>query len=539
MIRRDGMDIPDITEQVSGFLDPVRGHAANGWQAVREYFATAWVFIRGLPMPILLLMYMVMITAGIGILLSHGLAIYRNRNRWVADPKSDLMYSYFIKSGAHQANLSYREAHKQIRDSHWIYSISGLTYRLGNIKHEAIGVNILLAVVYIPLAILSVLEIFFRVTIGTFYFIVFKLIHKVLLFAAGFISRFIIIIADIVDKNMRRKQYCTSCYAEIELPVFECPECNKQHTRLVPSRSGALFARCACNKCFLPTMHLTGRSRLLSHCPSRCNARLAAPNASPVYIHLIGGESVGKTLFLSALHYICWNISQKQSKVYMSGYPAKDRKKLGEYYMVNEAGPGTVDGQGPMAYNLRYRYKNKKSAIRDNLVVFDVDGNVVMNNSYASTVHFSFCNGFIIFVDPTQASVAGSDSLSTSTPGRNNFYEVLNQFKIELLNQHEGRIGKKIDVPIAVVIAKMDIAPGAGKLAHYTATGSAAGNKACKDYLASLGFGDALQSIDLSFNNVAYFPVSSHSGSGVSHSQVLAPVKWILSKSGGRLLKVL
>jgi len=533
------MDIPGVTEQFSGFLDPVRYHAANGWETVREYMATAWAYVQGLPLPILLLIYTVMLTAGIGILLSHGLAIYKNRDRWVPNPKSDLMYSYFIKSGAHQANLSYKDAHKQIRDSQWIYSISGLTYRLGNIKHEAIMVNVLLSVVYIPLAALSVLEIFFRVTVGTFYLIGFKLIHRVLLFVAGFISRFIIIVADIVDKNMRRKQYCTSCYAEFELPVFICSGCNKPHARLVPSRSGALFARCSCNKCFLPTMHLTGRSRLLSHCPARCNVRLAASNASPVYLHLIGGESVGKTMYLAALQYVCWGIAQKQNKVYMSGFPRSDRKKLGDYYMANAADPGTVDGQGPLAYNLRYKYKNKNSAIRDNLVVFDVDGNVVMNNSYASTVHFSFCNGFIIFVDPTTAQVPGSDLLSNSTPGRNNFSEVINQFKIELLNQHEGRIGKKIDVPIAIVISKMDIAPGAGKLAQYVGTGAAAGNKACKGYLTSLGFGDALQSIDLSFNNVAYFPVSSHSGAGVPHNQVIAPVKWILAKTGGRLLKVL
>jgi hypothetical protein len=87
----------------------------------------------------------------------------------------------------------------------------------------------------------------------------------------------------------------SDCQASFLIPVYECPNCNRKHTKLVPSKYGILKRTCLCGE-KLPTTFLNGRSKFKAYCPV-CDQELSGDTASRQYaIPVIGGPSVGKNL---------------------------------------------------------------------------------------------------------------------------------------------------------------------------------------------------------------------------------------------------
>lgn len=98
----------------------------------------------------------------------------------------------------------------------------------------------------------------------------------------------------------RIKNACPNpnCQREFLIPAYECPNCGRIHTKLVPGRYGIWHRTCLCGY-KLPTTFLNGRNKLQAYCP-HCGGTLEGDTASQQYaIPVIGGPSVGKTCILN------------------------------------------------------------------------------------------------------------------------------------------------------------------------------------------------------------------------------------------------
>ena len=502
-----------------------------------RHLGYGWGFVQALPQPIPLLPYLAIVTACGGVVLSHVFAILKYRQFWVKRDNCNLMYGYFMGSGAHQARLLYKHAHWQIREGKWIYGISGVAYYLGNLNCDSRLVKFLLSFAYIPLVILGVFELAVRVAVGTVYLVVMMLVHRLLLLAFKLLSYGFIILGNMIDRNMRRGQYCTHCYIPYDLPVFICRECKAEHKDLTPGLWGVLAARCKCNKAFLPTMVLTGRSRLKSICPSEhCKKELAAANAQQLFVHLIGGAKSGKTSYLAALQdsYIAYASSRS---VFISGAPEEAARKLNGIYIGYDEPPGgTTHGNSGQAaaHTLLHQYRSIKNAPRDALVVFDHFGQSLEEGDFVQNpLHYGFCHGFILFIDPECIPSMYEQTEDRELKGRaRSFGVALNQFVL-MLNEITGTTGERHTMPVAIVISKADML-----LAPPKASGSphAGSTNKFKEYLISHGLSNEVKKIDAAFSNVAFFLVNSQIGTASNmNAQVLAPMRWILKQANSNL----
>jgi len=435
-------------------------YIGNFLRAVGEVFSFLWSLLwdilEPLPWIISVLPYVILTTAIAGILFSHARAILQNRNEWLKCPSNNLMYSYFTHSGTHRANIVCSSAHRQIRE---IWGISHLAHLLGNVKHSSHLINLLLSVIYIPLMVLGLIEVALRVVIGSIYLIVMKITHRIVMFATRIFSLALIIVGQLVDRFMRRKQHCAVCYSTYALPVFLCPKCNEEHRgSLTPSECGILFARCSCNEKFLPAMALTGRSRLNSRCPNEnCKGKLPAANARQVFIQLVGGADSGRGEYIQAFG--------------MSTALAKIRKKT-------DAEPSAFP------YYWSHRRDNSRSAFKDVLTIFDSTDEAATAGEYSKNpLHFDFCNGFILFVNTN----------SSREDAQDDFGVVVNQLILKL-SEIKGTGREKVPVPVAIVISN-----GVGT----------------KQYLIDNGYRNVIENIDATFTNVEYFPMHTRNLSPV------------------------
>jgi len=483
--------------------------ASDIWSAFVAALEVIWGFILLLPRPILILLFVPIVSACAGIVISHILYIVKNRDKWKEKSESNRMYSYFVHTGIYQTTFSYKQAQTQIRENTWIFSISGWTCRLRNLESDSKIITFLLAVAYIPLAILSFIEVSVRVIVGSIYLGICMLLHRLLLLITRFSTYALMPLGLMLDRFLRRKQYCPICYEPFHLPIFICPTCGKTHDQFTPSDAGILFAKCACDQRFLSAMIPTGRSRLNCICPnSNCNAPLVASNAEQFFVHLIGGVQSGKTTYLAS---------------FQDAYLSKARTVANIF--VNSASEEEFeDAYAPQPHYFLHRYKSLKRAIRDNLVVFDVAGEVAETNVYSREPrHFAFCHGFLLFFDPISPD---------------NFSTTVNQFLLRFVEM-KGMATAMSDIPVAVIIGKTDLEVVPCELSDpVLLSNTEEQNKMCRDYLEKLSLGHALRSLDARFKNVRFFSISTRPQK-TEPSSILAPVAWIAKQHRNKLSAVL
>ena len=521
MSEYNGISEDGLIEQAFLYVGTAWAAVSGLFEPATRYLSAAWSVFNAMPQPVRVLIYIAVFTACAGVLLAHIGAIVLNSSDW--KPFSDkLMYSYFTGTGTHQARSSYAMAHKQIRESTWVFGLSSIAYRWGNINCKSKILTFLMSIVYIPLAVLGLIEMCVRAVLGTVYLVVCKLVHCLVLLATRYISYFLIPLAIGVDKRMRVKQNCTACYVEFDLPQFICQHCGLTHDQLIPGRCGILFARCACNK-FMPAMVLTGRSKLRSKCP-KCKEHMAASNAKQFFVQLIGGTGTGKTSYLVAFNYAYTEVSHRHRKLYLTLRPRRMRNRLldTDFLKTDSTAAGEIH-----AYNFLSSYGKPTRPAKDNLVLFDIAGQTIMADSYERIPrHFGFCHGFVLFFDPLSvpevrdAAEAEEGSYSTE-----DFDMVITEF----VNRFRAVTGMGFNVPIntplAVVIAKTDV-----KAVQEKCGGP--GSYKGENYLQELDMHGALRLISSNFSNVRYFCIASTQNEARANQQsLLAPITWLAKES--------
>jgi len=525
-------------------------------QFIKKYLLIVWSFFLTCPPLIKNIIIITFFPACFGIISSHVIGIYQNRHRWKKHHNYDLMYSYFVKSGTLQRKESYRDAYSLLRDHKWSWvSFAGLAHRLGNHDNKSIMLMFAMSFVYIPLFILGFIEMVFRISLGTVWLLAFNLLHSLLLLITKFISFALIPAANIIDKIIRKIQYCPHCYETFYLPEFICPYCGKVHKRLIPGKCGVLFVRCACNRVFLPCVSFTGRSFLSSRCPS-CSRELPAANPKHFSIAVIGGNNAGKTAFIAAVSNLYKSMIKHKRFLTVEGKPDSYFNELHDVYHLGK----TAADNESRTYTIVHKYWKMKT---DNLVLYDTLAKYIVSDSFPrSPKYFGFCNGIILMIDPlsvqhVQKEFKDENGIETKYDLSDDTSQMAVQF-IQKYNTICGfSTGVMSSIPVAVIINKVDIEIvkreiGMDKIkalysenpSVYNNDENAAKDQICREYLTKIGLINVLNNIEAIFTNVSFFPVSAaghapKEGKAFAPVGVMEPIAWIAKKGHSRIAGLL
>ena len=515
-----------------------------------EYRLIAVAFFRSLPQNLTILLYILGGSAVVGVLASHYCGIKSNLKKRVTHPNQKMMYSYFVKSGDYQQSLVWSEARKLNKDHKWwLFSFAGAAHWLGNYTNQSKVLIFALSVIYIPFALLGFVEMIFRRLMGFFWFNLTSILLTLFFMATSVLSFFLRPISRTIDKILRKRQYCPHCYDDFELPEFACPNCEEVHDQLTPSHCGVLWARCSCNNALLPVTAFTGRSHLAATCPS-CKDDLVAANATQFSIQLIGGTKAGRTSYLAAFAHAYINGAEQAGGVHVFGEPAnlfERLEKLFQYGETDSSFSGTTQ-----TYSLVH--KRGERAAKDNLVFYDIPGEVIIQGGYQrSPKNFGFCDGLIFIIDPlsTQtvwdACAKESEKEALGVRSHTDTNTLISQF-VQQFEKIRGLSTKAMnDIPVAVLINKIDISVIGSRIGDgkpLPAYDDAATDKACRDYLLKIGLGSAINNLDANFTNIRYFPVSATGrkktrGMVFEPVGVIAPVSWIAQKGRANIAELL
>jgi signal recognition particle receptor subunit beta len=524
-------------------------------QFFKKYLLIVWIFFLSRPAFIKNIIYISFFPASIGIVTSHVIGINRNRNKWHKHPNHDLMYSYFIKSGTLQRKESYRDAHSLLRDHKWLWpSFAGLAYRLGNYADKSFMLMFAMSFVYIPLVIFGFIEMVLRIFFGTIWLLLFNTLHSLLLFVTKLISNLFIPVSYIIDKAIRKTQYCPHCYETFNLPVFVCPVCGRKHKKLVPGGCGVLFVRCKCNSIFLPCSSFTGRSQIASECPA-CTGKLAAANAKHFSLVVAGGSSVGKSSFIAAFSNLYIKMAENMHILKIEGKPDNYFLELNEMFNSGK----TITDNESRTYSLVHKHGKMDN---DNLVFYDILSQYIVSDAFPRSPKFlRFCDGIILIIDPL--NVQSVQNELTNDRDQNIHYSSDDTSKVivQFIHQYNTICGHTAgimsNIPVAILINKTDIEVikreiGWTKIRtlydenplKYNNNERTAREQICKSYLSKIGLLNVLNNLEATFTNISYFPVSAtgfipDEGNAFAPIGVIDPVAWIVKKKRSRLTRLL
>jgi hypothetical protein len=525
-------------------------------QFLKKYLLIAWALFLSWPPLIKNVITISFFPACVGIISSHVIGIYKNRNEWHKNPNCNLMYSYFTKSGTLQRKKSYTDAHSLLRDHKWLWvSFAGLAFRLGNYADKSAMLMFVMTFAYIPLAILGFVEMVFRILLGTVWLLVCNMIHRLMLFVTNVVTYLLIPVSYTIDHLIRKMQYCPHCYETFELPEFVCPSCGRVHKQLIPGNCGVLFVRCSCNNVFLPCASFTGRSRLASKCPS-CKGELAAANAKHFSIVVVGGNNAGKTAFIAALANLYAALAEHKSVLTIEGKPDSYFNQLNDMFRYGK----TAADDESRTYSIIHKYGKMD---KDNLVLYDTLAKYVVSDTFPrSPKYFRFCDGIILLLDPLSVQSVQKELVRNEDSTETNYLsDDTNNLVVQFIHQYNTICGHSTgvmnNIPVAVLINKVDIEivkreigwdtihalynenPSSYNNNEYTAK-----DQICREYLAKAGLGNVLNNIDSIFTDVSFFPVSAI-GHKAEESRaftpigVMEPVVWIAKKRHSRLTSLL
>jgi len=521
-------------------------------QFLKKYLSIVWAFFLSWPALIKNTIFVSLFPASIGIITSHVLGIYRNRNEWHKHPDHNFMYSYFIKSGTLQRKESYKDAQVLLRDHKWLWvSFAGLAFRLGNYANKSIMLMFVMSFVYIPLSVLGFVEMALRILFGTIWLMVFNMIHRLMLLATKLISFLMIPISSIIDRIMRRTQHCPHCYETFILPEFICPACGKAHRQLIPGNCGVLFVRCVCNRIFLPCTSFTGRSRLTPRCPT-CTGKLVVANAKHLSISIIGGNYVGKTAYITAFSNLYTGRTNIKNTLTIEGKPDDYFDELNTMFRSGK----TEAEHESRTYSIVHKHRKSKKV---NLVFFDTLAEHIISDVFPrSPKYFGFCDGIILIIDPLSIQSVRDEFVKNKKRKNIKHYsdDDIDKMVVQFIHQYTTirgfSTGKMSNVPVAVLINKIDIEVvkleiGLAEIkALYNKNPSVYGNservardKICKAYLSKIGLANMLNNIEAIFTNVSFFPVSAighivEEGVAYAPIGVIEPVAWIAKERHSR-----
>jgi GTPase SAR1 family protein len=515
---------------------------------------------------LLYLLFAVIITSFLRALFTYGYAVWKYSIKngatflWhEAHQDEELYRNYFFGPWRHQIKLIYLECRDIITLEPTFTGASWLQEKLGEFDLLRIPVSarffliIPMFWVWFFLYIYHFFERFFSLIFTAILLAVFTVLHTIIAVSVSGIAKLIMNFNRANEFALRAKSgraiRCTHCLEQSTDCYFRCPQCQRIHKNLHPSRYGVWNTRCDCGY-KLPLTHKGRQRNLAIHevCPL-CNNDLMFAMSKNFGIQLVGGSSSGKTSFLAAF----WHeyVRLLESFPYNSlRYYTVPGEKFDEMEFSFKTGTSNATYErSAITYTISHELPDSDTML--NFSIYDIAGEVFSNSSYEKTQsQYTYCEGLIVLVDPLsslefrQRIGFGEGVLqgySQSSP-----YIVLSSFleTYKNLNRYRKNL---VNVPLSIIITKSDIEEINQRIGLEVISGKYkaeeftygfkfdnARDVICKEFLFDIDFSDFLQLIDANFKNVHYFPVSAmgHNLNGEEYQPegILDSVRWLFSE---------
>lgn len=368
---------------------------------------------------------------------------------------------------------------------------------------------------------------------------------------------------DSIVTHVRHISYvCESCHARFTLPVYQCADCGAKHRELKPNRYGALRHVCTCGKSMPSTILRPRRAKLKAICPNCWESGIETPLTNAVnrtiVIPVVGGESSGKTALITAF---TTNLIGVRSAAHgLTATPDGADKQTMYATMNSDYAAGTVaktatqqNAADASAFSMSFFLSGPKLKPERRIQLIDIAGETFTSNAEnEQQLQYRDADALILVIDPMSLPVARSrfgaslDAGDSGTISSARAEDVLAALNNNLrasaqLDQH-GRL----DMPIAVVLSKMDESPHLLNRFGDPAVNVMKSLDAerygnwfddmdflCRQYLCDMDMGYIVDSIVQTFPNNRFFAVSAigHTagdGDGFKPKYVDDVVDWIL-----------
>lgn len=341
---------------------------------------------------------------------------------------------------------------------------------------------------------------------------------------------------------------CTVCQHRFDLPIYICPHCKVEHTRLVPSQYGILYRTCNCGH-KLPTTFFNGRQKLDSICPYCKTPTPGNGYQTEIVIPVIGGPGSGKTCFVStAINAIETNPVLKASYDISVSNNVK-----GEYdSIINDMNRGYLPDktQDIMMKYYQFYFTPKGDKVKRLVALCDIGGEVFKKDDLLDKqIGFRYADSYLIIVDPLAVTNFRRElersgvNVNPYKPCDLAIDKLISRFASLLENFRGNKNGAPIKNDVAVVFTKCDI-PGLDNVigkkavqlyaARNNVSAEQAQNKLCEDFLSKYGEGNFIQTLSKHFKNVRYFTCTSLGGINLSSytaQGVDEPVLWLVNRA--------
>lgn len=318
---------------------------------------------------------------------------------------------------------------------------------------------------------------------------------------------------------------------------FRCPGtgCSAWHDDLRPSVYGLFRASCPRCKTALATTDLFGRLKLEQACANaKCGGAADAGigEMSEYHLAVVGAQSSGKSCFLFATVWRFLDFAAANSLQVDFPDPAQKRE-FDDYvrsFQVGRPIPKTISRERPLAFTLDIA---TGGGAHSRLYLYDAAGEDFEAGDLTSGTHglsgfdfFNYVDGILFVVDPLAEELAGQVRPGDNPAKQESSY-LLSRLLPVLERAQKTLAGRRIPVPIAVVVTKSDGAHRRGEstsllaqLKHPALGGACASlSRAADDaaadsplvraFLQDIGAADVVQLLESSFFDVRYFAVSA------------------------------
>ena len=362
-----------------------------------------------------------------------------------------------------------------------------------------------------------------------------------------YITYTLVYLADLLFRKIKQiSNTCRNCQHKIDTPIYVCPHCGVEHTKLIPSKYGIFKRRCECGA-KLPTTFLNGREKLEAYCP-HCNSELADTAHVDITVPVVGGPSAGKTCFI---HMAISDIEKNSMEKFGLGYEydpgTDDEYGINMSYINSGNVPAKTSDMRLRFYSF---YLKPKKGIKHLLSLCDVGGEVYDDSaSLGEQVAFTHTKAFIMVIDPLsifdyRKEVEQNVDISEYGPSEKPIDEVLSMLITTLENMCNIKAKDMLNRDVAIVFSKGDLPGldekiGKAAIAEYIASNPEAKyleaqNAVCEQFLKDYDEYGFLNAVKSKFKTVQFFASSAlgHTadGSEFVSSGVSEPIYWIVDK---------
>lgn len=396
-------------------------------------------------------------------------------------------------------------------------------------------------------------KLLFILVITTLLSSILSLVHAVILLVVMAIAYTFFVLwwlADTIYCLLKRiSSNCSNCQSHFSLPVYICPKCGAQHTRLRPSKYGIWRRTCNCGQ-KLPTTFFNGRERLKAHCPN-CGMDIKDGGKHvDLCIPVVGGTSSGKTCFIHQSIAAIEKVAESYGLKYEYSPNGLDDYEENMENINHGRLPDKTHDMRLKYYQFNLHPQNAK--VKTLVSLCDVGGEVYSDSmSLGEQIGYKYANAFLLVVDPlsiaTYREEVRKQNINPASYGYSS--DSVDEIVSRLITTLENMfcIGSKdmLRTDVAVVFSKCDIPGLSEKIGEKavekyirnnpSATYYDAQNAVCENFLRDYEEINFLNGLKSKFKSVQFFFSSSlgHNVNGkpFEASGVEDPVLWLIDKT--------